>query len=145
MLSHLGDAAGGSDLTNLSNSINAYSAETGVVAVLSADKATVYLTQDEGHDIILTDLDWADVGNDDSYSLQVTGMDSRIFDTDGTTELLSFAVNVYDQLFDDAGNESAGFADSVIVSGQVNMHASHSFTVTTDCAMMMVCLSLLQE
>ena len=44
----LGDAVGGSDLTNLSNSINAYSAETGVVAVLSADKATVYLTQDEG-------------------------------------------------------------------------------------------------
>ena len=129
----LGDAVGGSDLTNLSNSINAYSAETGVVAVLSADKATVYLTQDEGHDIILTDLDWADVGNDDSHSLQVTGMDSRIFDTDGTTELLSgSAVNVYDQLFDDAGSESAGFADSVIVSGQVNMHASHSFTVTTD-------------
>ena len=73
----LGDAVGGSDLTNLSNSINAYSAETGVVAVLSADKATVYLTQDEGHDIILTDLDWADVGNDDSHSLQVTGMDSE--------------------------------------------------------------------
>ena len=55
---------------------------------LSADKATVYLTQDEGHDIILTDLDWADVGNDDTHSLQVTGMDSRIFDTDGTTERL---------------------------------------------------------
>ena len=103
------------------------------MAVLSADKATVYLTQDEGHDIILTDLDWADVGNDDSHSLQVTGMDSRIFDTDGTTELLSgSAVNVYDQAFDDSGNETAGFADSVIVSGQVNMHASHTFTVTTD-------------
>ncbi len=39
------------------------------MAVLSADKATVYLTQDEGHDIILTDLDWADVGNDDSHSI----------------------------------------------------------------------------
>ena len=59
-------------MTNLSNSINAYSAETGVVAVLSADKATVYLTQDEGHDIILTDLDWADVGNANTHSLQVT-------------------------------------------------------------------------
>ena len=60
-------------------------------------------------------------------------MDSRIFDTDGTTELLSgSAVNVFDKLFDDSGNQSAGYADSVIVSGQVNMHASHSFTVTTD-------------
>ena len=47
-------------------------------------------------------------------------------------DLSGSAVDVYDKLFDDAGNESAGFADSVIVSGQVNMHASHSFTVTTD-------------
>ena len=129
----LATAVGGSDLTNLSNSINAYSAETGVVAVLSADKATVYLTQDEGHDVILTDLDWADVGNAATHELQVTGMDSRIFESDGTTERLSgSAVSVYDQLYDDSGGESAGFADSVIVSGQVNMHASHSFTVTTD-------------
>ena len=129
----LGTAVGTSDLTNLSNSINAYSAETGVVAVLSADKATVYLTQDEGHDIILTDLDFADVGNAETHKLQVTGMDSRLFDTDGTTELLSgSAVNVFDKLFTNGGAQAAGYADSVIVSGQVNMHASHSFTVTTD-------------
>jgi flagellin len=129
----LGTAVGTSDLTNLSNSINAYSAETGVVAVLSADKATVYLTQDEGHDIILTDLDFADVGDAETHKLEVTGMDSRIFDSDGTTELLSgSAVNVFDKAFTDSSNQSAGYADSVIVSGQVNMHASHSFTVTTD-------------
>ena len=129
----LGTAVGTSDLTNLSNSINAYSAETGVVAVLSADKTTVYLTQDEGHDIILTDLDFADVGDAETHKLQVTGMDSRLFDTDGTTELLSgSAVNVFDKAFTDSSNQSAGYADSVIVSGQVNMHASHSFTVTTD-------------
>ena len=129
----LGTAVGTSDLTNLSNSINAYSAETGVVAVLSADKATVYLTQDEGHDIILTDLDFADVGDAETHKLEVTGMDSRLFDTDGTTELLSgSAVNVFDKAFTDSSNQSAGYADSVIVSGQVNMHASHSFTVTTD-------------
>ncbi len=129
----LGTAVGASDLTNLSNSINAYSAETGVVAVLSADKATVYLTQDEGHDIILTDLDFADVGDAETHKLEVTGMDSRLFDTDGTTELLSgSAVNVFDKAFTDSSAQTAGYADSVIVSGQVNMHASHSFTVTTD-------------
>ncbi len=129
----LGTAVGTSDLTNLSNSINAYSAETGVVAVLSADKATVYLTQDEGHDIILTDLDFADVGDAETHKLEVTGMDSRLFDSDGTTELLSgSAVNVFDKAFTDSSNQSAGYADSVIVSGQVNMHASHTFTVTTD-------------
>ncbi len=129
----LGTAVGSSDLTNLSNSINAYSAETGVVAVLSADKATVYLTQDEGLDVILTDLDFADVGNAETHKLEVTGMDSRIFDTDGTTELLSgSAVNVFDKAFTNSGAQAAGYADSVIVSGQINMHASHSFTVTTD-------------
>ena len=128
----LATAVGGSDITNLSNAINAYSAETGVVATLSADKATVYLTQDEGHDIILQDLDWADVGNAATHLLEVTGMDSRVFDANGDELLSGSAVNVYDKLFDDSGGESAGFADSVIVSGQVNMHASHSFTVTTD-------------
>tara|TARA_X000000950_G_scaffold273526_1_gene357421 strand:+ start:3051 stop:4640 length:1590 start_codon:yes stop_codon:yes gene_type:complete len=129
----LGTAVGSSDLTNFSNSINAYSAETGVVAVLSADKATVYLTQDEGHDIILTDLDFADVGDAETHKLEVTGMDSRIYDSDGTTELLSgSAVNLFDKLFDNSNTQAAGYADSVIVSGQVNMHASHSFTVTTD-------------
>ena len=128
----LGTAVGTSDLTNLSNSINAYSAETGVVAVLSADKDTVYLTQDEGHDIILTDLDFADVGNAETHKLQVTGMDSRLFDTDGTELLSGSAVNVFDKLFTNGGAQAAGYADSVIVSGQVNMHASHSFTVTTD-------------
>ncbi len=59
-------------------------------------KTTVYLTQDEGHDIILTDLDFADVGDAQTHKLQVTGMDSRLFDTDGTTELLSgSAVNCF--------------------------------------------------
>ena len=128
----LGTAVGSSDLTNLSNSINAYSAETGVVAVLSADKTTVYLTQDEGHDIILTDLDFADVGNAETHKLEVTGMDSRLFDTDGSELLSGSAVNVFDKLFTNSGLQAAGYADSVIVSGQINMHASHSFTVTTD-------------
>ena len=40
--------------------------------------------------------------------------------------------SVFDKLFTNGGAQAAGYADSVIVSGQVNMHASHSFTVTTD-------------
>ncbi len=128
----LGTAVGGSDLSNLSNAINAYSAETGVVATLSADKATVYLTNDEGEDIILTDLDWADLGNANTYKLLATGMDSRLFDADGAELLSGSAVDIFDKLYDNSGGETAGYADSVIVSGQVNMHASHTFTVTTD-------------
>ena len=127
----LATAVAGSDITNLSNAINAYSAETGVVAVLSADKATVYLSNDEGQDIILQDLDWADVGNAATHLLEVTGMDSRVFNADGDELLSGSAVSVYDKLYDNSGGSAAGFADSVIVSGQVNMHASHSFTVTT--------------
>ena len=59
-------------------------------------------------------------------------MDSRLFDADGAELLSGSAVDVFDKLFDNSGGETAGYADSVIVSGQVNMHASHSFTVTTD-------------
>ena len=111
-------------LTGLSNAINAYSAETGIVAVLSADKATVYLTQDEGYNIALTDLDFADT-TDDSRDLQVTGMDARLFDADGSELLSGSAKTMTDT------SHSSGSGKDAIVGGQVMMHSSHSFTATT--------------
>ena len=48
------------------------------------------------------------------------------------TSLFKFTLLFFDKLYDNSGGETAGYADSVIVSGQVNMHASHTFTVTTD-------------
>jgi len=120
----LAAAVGSSDLTGLSNAINAYSAETGIVAVLSADKATVYLTQDEGYNIALSDLDFADT-TDDSRDLQVTGMDARLFDADGSELLSGSAKTMTDT------SHSSGSGKDAIVGGQVMMHSSHTFTATT--------------
>ena len=120
----LAASSGSSDLTGLSNSINAYSAETGIVAVLSADKATVYITQDEGYNIALTDLDFADT-TDNSRVLEVTGMDARLFDA-SDSELLSGTAKT---MTDTSYNSGAG--KDAIVGGQVMMHSSHSFTATT--------------
>ena len=120
----LAAAVGGSDLTGLSNAINAYSAETGIVATLKSDKTTIYLTQDEGHDIALTDLDFADT-TDDSRDLQVTGMDARLFTADGSEILSGTAKTMTDT------SHSSGAGKDAIVGGQIMMHGSHSFTVTT--------------
>ena len=120
----LGATVGASDLTNLSSAINAYSAETGVVAVLSADKATIYITQDEGLDIKLTDLDFADT-TDASKELQVTGMDARLFDSSDSEILSGSAKSMYDT------SHTSGSNKDVIIGGQVLMHSSHTFTATT--------------
>ena len=120
------------DLSDLRDKINAYSAETGIVATLTATKDTVYLTNDEGYDIKLQDLDFADVGDAETHKLQVTGMDARLFDSTGAERLSGSAVNMFDKSFDNSNQQAAGYADSVIVSGQITMSASQSFTATTD-------------
>ncbi len=119
------------DLTDLREKINAYSQETGIVATLNAAKDTVYLTNDEGYDIKLQDLDFADVGDAETHKLLVTGMDARLFDSTGAERLSGSAVNMFDTSFDNSNTQAAGYADSVVVSGQVIMHSSHSFTATT--------------
>ncbi len=128
----LGTAVGSSDLTDLRDKINAYSAETGIVGTLSVDNATVYLTNDEGYDIYLKDLDFADVADAETHSLQVTGMDARLFDSTDAERLSGATKSMFDTSFTNSSIQSAGYADSVIVSGQVVMHSSHSFTATTD-------------
>ena len=40
-------------MTNLRDAINAYTANTGVRATLSADKSNIILVQDEGEDLII--------------------------------------------------------------------------------------------
>ena len=119
------------DLTDLREKINAYSQETGIVATLNAAKDTVYLTNDEGYDIKLQDLDFADVGDAETHKLLVTGMDARLFDSTGAERLSGSAVNMFDTSFDNSNTQAAGYADSDVVSGQVVMHSSHSFTATT--------------
>ena len=50
-----------SDLTDLRDQFNAYSSTTGISAQLSADKASLMLVQDEGLDIVIENVDFADV------------------------------------------------------------------------------------
>ena len=55
---NLGATTGVSDFTELRDSINAYTAQTGVEAVLSTDFSYLYLTQPEGYDIKIADVDF---------------------------------------------------------------------------------------
>ena len=54
----LGSTRATSNLTNLRDSINSYTAVTGVEAVLSADKSNLILTQPEGYDIKILNVDF---------------------------------------------------------------------------------------
>ena len=56
---NLGTAVGTSNFTELRDSINAYTAQTGVEAVLSSDFSYIYLSQPEGYDIKIIDLDFS--------------------------------------------------------------------------------------
>ena len=68
---NLGATTGVSDFTELRDSINAYTAQTGVEAVLSTDFSYLYLTQPEGYDIKIADVDF-DVETSASVSLTTT-------------------------------------------------------------------------
>ncbi|MDB2584534.1 flagellin [Alphaproteobacteria bacterium] len=55
---NLGATTGASNFTELRDSINAYTAQTGVEAVLATDFSYLYLTQPEGYDIKIADIDF---------------------------------------------------------------------------------------
>ena len=125
----LGTAVGNSDISALSDAINAYSAETGIISVLSGDKSAIYLTQDEGLDIQITNTDFAECGDAATHMLVATGIDTRLQDAAGDDILSGSAVTVYDTAY--AGGSGTANTDDVIVSGQVTMNSSHTFTVIT--------------
>jgi len=55
---NLGSTTSASNFTELRDSINAYTAQTGVEAVLATDFSYLYLTQPEGYDIKIADIDF---------------------------------------------------------------------------------------
>jgi len=55
---NLGSTTSASNFTELRDSINAYTAQTGVEAVLATDFSYLYLTQSEGYDIKIADIDF---------------------------------------------------------------------------------------
>jgi flagellin len=68
---NLGSTTGATNFTELRDSINAYTAQTGVEAVLSSDFSYLYLTQPEGYDIKIADIDF-DLETSSSLSLATT-------------------------------------------------------------------------
>jgi flagellin len=68
---NLGATTGASNFTELRDSINAYTAQTGVEAVLSSDFTFLYLTQPEGYDIKIADVNF-DLETSSSLSLATT-------------------------------------------------------------------------
>ncbi len=68
---HLGATTGATNFTELRDSVNAYTSQTGVEAVLSPDFSYIYLTNSEGYDIKIADLDF-DLETSTSLSLATT-------------------------------------------------------------------------
>ena len=68
---NLGETTGATNFTELRDSINAYTAQTGVEAVLSPDFSYIYLTNSEGYDIKIADLDF-DLETSSSLDLATT-------------------------------------------------------------------------
>jgi flagellin len=68
---NLGTTLGATNFTELRDSINAYTAQTGVEAILSPDFSYVYLSNSEGYDIKIADLDF-DLETSSSLSFSTT-------------------------------------------------------------------------
>jgi flagellin len=72
---NLGTTTGATNFTDLRDSINAYTAQTGVEAVLSSDFSYLYLTQPEGYDIKIADIDF-DLETSSSVVATTTGAEA---------------------------------------------------------------------
>ena len=113
----IGSTVGTSDLTDLRDQINSFSAVTGITGTLSADKTTLVLVQDEGEDIVIENVDFAGVTTDVSTTaFTATGTNFKQ-DTDGTSITIT-----------DSSNTSNN-TDSFRVGGEITFHSSHTFSV----------------
>ena len=110
-------AVGSSDMTNLRDAINSYTANTGVRATLSADKSNIILVQDEGEDLIIEAVDFATVTNANT-KFTLTAMSQDQLDSAATQ--ITTLVDT---------NHNSGNTDSVRFTGQITFHSSQTFTV----------------
>ena len=109
-------AVGSSDMTNLRDAINSYTANTGVRATLSADKSNIILVQDEGEDLIIEAIDFATVTNANT-KFTFTAMSQDQLDSAATQITTAVDTNSNNNL------------DSVRFTGQITFHSSQTFTV----------------
>ncbi len=112
------------DLTNLVTAISEQAGNTGITATLSADKASIILTQASGSDIKIDDFD---------HSATVAGTSTSRMTLTGSA---GAAVTLYD------GGTSAGVtvaddttdADSSTVGGEITFNSAAGFNVTSSIA-----------
>lgn len=109
----LGTTTGAADLTNLRDSFNAYTANTGIRATLSADSTNIILVQDEGEDIVIEELDFASVTDANTFFRMTAMTPDQETSTTTTRDVL------------DASQAN----DSIRYSGIVTFHSSQTFTV----------------
>jgi flagellin len=100
------------NLTSLRDAINAVSGSTGIVASLNSAKDAVFITNDEGYDIIIGDLDTGTTSITANFSVNAMERDGTV---DGTTQTL-------------LGNTA--ITDSTGIMGQVILSGDKPFTVT---------------
>ena len=112
----IGASKATSDLTDLRDQFNAYSATTGISAQLSADKSSLMLVQDEGLDIVIDGVDFAGVANANTTKFTATSFDQAQA-TPGS------AIEVLDEDY------TGATSDSFRVSGIVTFHSSQSFSI----------------
>lgn len=113
----IGSAVGTSDLTDLRDQVNAYSANTGITATLNASKNALVLVQDEGYDIVVEGVDFAGVTtNVDTTKFVATGLNFK-------QDVLGTAVDIHDEQY------TTATTDSFRVGGEVTFHSSHTFSV----------------
>jgi flagellin len=83
---NLGATTGASNFTELRDSINAYTAQTGVEALLSTDFSYLYLTQSEGYDIKIADINFDMETSSHAVSTLVNQADVAVGDDELTLD-----------------------------------------------------------
>ena len=124
----LGTTKATSDVEPLRDAINAYTAQTGIEAVLSADKSNIIMTQAEGYDIKVIDVDFDLETADDSVQTTVdadsTGTTLNVASTTGV------AVGDFVVLTDSSDNTiPAGAYVTAVAAGSVTLSESISGTI----------------
>ena len=111
----IGTQVTGTDLTDLRDQFNAYSSTTGISATLSSDKTNIIIVQDEGEDVVIENVDFANVANANT-KMRLTGMN---FKQDSTGTIIEI---------EDARQTN----DSVRLGGELTFHSSHTFSIVAN-------------
>ncbi len=113
----LGTTKATSDIEPLRDAINAYTAQTGIEAVLSLDKSNIIMTQAEGYDIKIIDTDFDLETVNDTHLSTTTDADSTDTTTLNVTSTTGVEVGDFVVVTSDHAPVPAGAYVTAISSG----------------------------